>query len=110
MLTVAVRNKYVETLTAFGNLEEAVDLALQRYTIEQITSKRAELMQLDADFQAKYGMDYESFSQRIATDEAFVNEIEANVNRLWEIDLAEWEFCHKGIDDWTRKLQAILLT
>lgn len=109
MMTVAVRNKYVEALSTFGNLEEVVDLALQRYTIEQVTTKRAELIRQDADFQAKYGMDYESFSQRIATDEAFVDEIEANVNRLWEMDLAEWEFCNKGIEDWTRKLQAILI-
>ncbi len=110
MMTVAIQNKYVEMLSTFGNLEEAVDLALQRYTIEQVTAKRLKLLQRDAGFQTKYGMDYESFSQRIATDEAFVQKIEGTVNRLWEIDLAEWEFCHKGIGDWTRKLQSILLT
>ena len=61
---------------------------------------RLKLQQRDTDFQAKYGMDYESFSRRTATDEAYVLEIEDTVNRLWEIDLAEWEFCHKGIEDW----------
>ncbi len=45
MVTIAVQDKYAEILTAFGNLQESVDTALQRYTIEQITSKVNELRQ-----------------------------------------------------------------
>jgi hypothetical protein len=55
-------------------------------------------------------MDYLAFSQRIAEDEKFVNQIEATLDKMWEIDLADWEFCYKGIEDWTKKLQNILLT
>jgi hypothetical protein len=36
MVTVAIKDKYVEALTVFGDLQAAIDLALQRYTIEQI--------------------------------------------------------------------------
>lgn len=110
MTTIAVRDKYVETLKAFGNLEDAVNLALQRYTIEQITAKMADLRHRDAAYQAKYGMSYPVFSQRAGSDETFVNTIESTISKTWEIDLADWEFCYQGVQDWTRKLQAILLT
>lgn len=109
MITVAIQDKYVETLTAFGDLQQAIDMALQRYAIEQITAKVTELRQRDAGYQTQYGMDYPTFNQRIAQDDTFVNQVEANVSKTWEIDLADWEFCHKGIADWTQKLQTILL-
>ena len=109
MATVSIKDEYVEVLTAFGDLQAAIDLALQRYTIEQITTKVAELRQKDAAYRAKYSLDYPTFVQRIAKDEAFVNQVEAKVNKMWEVDLADWEFCYEGIKDWTQKLQIILL-
>lgn len=110
MTTVAIDDKYAEVLTALGDLQRAIDLALQRYAIEQITAKIAELRQRDAEYQAKYGLDYPAFAERIAADETFVNQVEAKVGKMWEIDLADWEFCYKGSEDWIQKLQTILLT
>jgi len=110
MMTIPVNEKYIEVLTVFGDLQEAIDSAVQRYTIEQITGKIRELRQRDAQYQAEYGMDYPTFAQRIAEDDTFVNEIETNISKLWENDLADWEFCYKGIQDWTHTLQTILLT
>lgn len=109
MVTVPIKDEYAEILAALGDLQTAIDLALQRYTLEQITTKIAELRKRDAQYRAQYGLDYTTFAQRIATDETFVRDIETRVNKLWEIDLADWEFCSKGIEDWTHKLQAILL-
>ncbi len=108
MVTVPIKDEYVEVLTVFGNLEAAIDLALQRYTIEQITAKIAELRQRDAAYQIKYKLDYPTFAERTAKDERFIQQIETN-NKMWEADLADWEFCHKGIEDWSHKLQSILL-
>lgn len=105
MDTVIIKNKYAEVLSAFvDDLQSAVDLALQRYSIDLITSKLTELQEKDVVFQDKYGCDYPTFIRRIAEDEEFVISIEGNVSKLWEIDLADWEFCHKGIEDWTIKL------
>lgn len=109
MTTVAIREKYVEALTPFGNLEQAIDLALQRYTIEQITTKLAELRRRDKVYQDKFGMEYPSFVSRIAEDESFVADIERGITKTWELDLADWEFCYEGGKDWTRRLQNILL-
>ena len=110
MITVTIPDKYTKALSALGDVQTAVDLALQRYTIEQITAKIAELRQRAQGYEAKYRVDYSTFSQRMARDEAFVHEIETMVNPLWEIDLADWEFCVKGIEDWTHTLQSLLLT
>ncbi len=39
MMTITVPDKYVETLRTLGDVDTAVNLAVQRYTIEQITTK-----------------------------------------------------------------------
>ncbi|MEZ2231420.1 hypothetical protein [Microcoleus sp.] len=41
MVTVSIKDEYVEVLSALGDLQAAMDLAIQRYTIEQITGKVA---------------------------------------------------------------------
>ena len=106
---VAIQDKYLETLTVLGDVQSAVDLALQRYTIEQVTAKLADLRQREAGYQAKYGMDYPTFVQRLATDADFVHQVESRLSKVWEVDLADWEFCYKGIQDWTQRLQQLLL-
>jgi hypothetical protein len=109
MTTISIKDEYAEILTSLGDLQAAIDLALQRYTIEQIANKITELKQTDMAYQTKYGLDYPTFAQRVAKDEAYVQKIETELTKLWEIDLAEWEFCHQGIEDWKRKLETILL-
>jgi hypothetical protein len=110
MVNVAIHEKYVQTLETFGNLPETIEKAIQCYTVEKITEKITEFQQKVKQYQAKYGMDYPSFEQRIARDEQFVEHIENHINSAWEVDFADWEFCYKGIQDWTRKLNTILLT
>ena len=109
MVTVAIQDKYVETLNALGGVQAALDLALQRFAIEQITGKLAELKQREAAYRARYGLDYPTFAQRVATDEDFVLQVETRLSKTWEVDLADWEFCYKGIQDWTQRLQTLLL-
>jgi hypothetical protein len=110
MLTVPIKNRQAEILTALGGIQQAIDLALQRYIIEQVTIKIAELYQKEVMYQTKYGMDYLTFTKRITEDEELINQIEAKVDKMWEIDLADWEFCYQGREDWIQKLQTILLT
>ena len=109
MTTIFVQDKYAEILATFGDLEESVNLALQRYMIEQISNRIAELRRRTAEYETRYGLEYPAFAQRIAEDEAFVHYVESNINKTWEADLADWEFCHKGIEDWKKKLENILL-
>ncbi len=109
MTTVTVHNKFTEVLASFGDLQESVNVAVQRYTIEQVANKITELRRKDEEFQKKYGMDYSAFARRTGEDVGFVKNLEAGISKTWEMDLADWEFCHKGVEDWTKKLQDILL-
>ncbi|MBX3036232.1 MAG: hypothetical protein KF758_04895 [Anaerolineales bacterium] len=109
MTNVTVSDKFTEILASFGDLQESVNAAVQRYTIDQITTKINELKNKDSEFQKKYGVDYSTFVQSTSEDENFVNKVESTISKTWETDLAEWEFCYRGIEDWTKKLQDILL-
>ena len=109
MIDIAVQDKYVETLSLMGDLDTAVNSALQRYTIEQITTKISTLRHREKEYQRKYEMDYVEFAERTAIDEQFVAHVEREINKTWEIDLADWEFCHQGIEEWTQTLQTILM-
>ncbi len=110
MTTVVLKDEWVDILSAFGDIQTIVNQAVQKYTIDQIFGKITLLRQKDAVYQKKYGLDYQSFSQKTAVDEDFVTQLESEIEKMWEGDLADWEFCHKGIEDWTQKLQTILLT
>ena len=109
MTTVTVHNKFTEILASFGDVQESVNTAVQRYTIEQITNKVTELRRKDEEYQKKYGLECSAFAKRTSEAEEFIKTVEANISKTWEADLADWEFCHKGAEDWTKKLQDILL-
>lgn len=51
MTTVTVHNKFTEILASFGDVQESVNTAVQRYAIEQITNKITELRRKDEEFQ-----------------------------------------------------------
>ena len=110
MVTVSIKDEYIEVLSALGDLQESMDLALKQYTLNKIAVKIAELRHRDIKYQEKYQLDYSRFCQKIYEDEEFLQQIENSVDKTWEIDLADWEFCHKGVEDWIEKLQTILLT
>lgn len=110
MTTVPVKDEYLEVLTALGDLEAGVDLALHRFVHEQVATRIAESRKTDSLYQARYDLDYPTFARRVGQDEAFVRQLEAQGHRMWEADLADWEFAYKGIGDWTRTLQRISLT
>ena len=109
MTIVTVSDKFTEILASFGDLQESVNAALQRYTIDQITTKINGLRQKDEEYQKKYGVEYFAFAKGTGENEEFVKNVETNISKTWETDLADWELCHKGVEDWAKKLQDILL-
>jgi hypothetical protein len=109
MFTVMVSDKYAETLRALGDVQSAIDVAIQRYTIEQITARIHEMRRREAAYQEKYDLDYQSFVERSREDDDFAAQLEAQGYKTWENDLMDWGFCQQGIQDWTQRLQKILL-
>ncbi len=106
-VTVKVRKEFAEALEPFGDLQETVDAALRRYTIEKIGDKIASLRVEDKRWQEKFGYDYESFIEKTSNDPEFV-ELLHREHPTWELDLMEWKFCHEGVKDWSRELEQIL--
>ena len=104
MSSVMVKDKYIQALNALGDVQSGVDTALELYTTEQIKSKINELRRREERYEAKYGMEYSIFAKRASLDESFIQQVEANISKTWELDIADWEFCHKGIQDWTHHL------
>lgn len=109
MQSISIKDEYAEVFSTLGDLQSTIDTALQRHAIEKITQKINELRQQDDGYAAKYGMGYADFSARVSTDIEFLNYVERAIEKTWEVDLANWEFCHRGIEDWMQKLQTILL-
>jgi len=105
---VTLDDRYVKALAPLGDLRASVDEAVHRYTVERITSVISGLQAKDAQWREKYGCDYETFVARSARDKRFIKQVE-NICKTWEEDLAEWEFCHEGIQDWYQHLQETLL-
>jgi hypothetical protein len=109
MITVSINEEYAKILSDFGNLQSEINLAIKRYSIEIIANKIIELQSKNQHYQSKYKTDFVTFFDKIKLDETFISEIENQIDKRWEIDLADWEFSYKGVQDWTEKLQAILL-
>ncbi len=109
MQSISIKDEYAEILSTLGDLQATIDAALQRYAIEKITQKINEFRQQDEGYITKYGMGYADFSTKASIDSEFVTHVEQSIEKTWEIDLAHWEFCHRGIEDWMEKLQTILL-
>ncbi|MCI5151421.1 MAG: hypothetical protein D3916_18935 [Candidatus Electrothrix sp. MAN1_4] len=108
--SITIKNSYADILSSFNDdLQSAVDAALQRYLIDEIAGKINELRKKEQVFRKKYDCDYKTFALRTAEDEEYIDTVEKTISKLWENDLADWEFCQKGIKDWTRTLQNILL-
>ena len=78
-------------------------------SMEKMKSTFTNMGMKEEELEKKYGLEFSAFVKRTSEDEEFVKTVEANTSKTWEADLADWEFCHKGIEDWTKKLQDILL-
>lgn len=105
-MVVTIEDKFVSALEALGDLQEATNIALRRYAVEMIGDKIASLQAKDKEWEEKYGYDYDSFVERISNDLEFVTRLHRE-HPTWEADLIDWEFCHKGMKDWTQELEKI---
>lgn len=109
MTTITIDDRYANTLNEFTDVQSAVNIAIKRYIINMISDKISELSTAKKRYIDKYGMDFQSFQDKVSTDEDFIDLLENQKQiKTWETDLMEWEFNIKGIEDWKQKLQNIL--
>ena len=107
---VSIDQRLLDPLKDLMDVPEAVHKALKYYLVNQITNKISSLAQTDNHFKEKYGMGFADFSCKLQQEEGFVDYLENSLQQKnWEDDYIEWEFCHKGIEDWSNKLKHILM-
>jgi len=109
MKTIEIEDKHAELLNEIGDLDSNVRAAIQRYLMEQIGNKVLYFSEQNKRFAEKYGMSYIEFSEKVASDENYIIELEQKHQiMMWEADLMDWEFSIKSIEDWKQKLENIL--
>jgi hypothetical protein len=109
MTTFAIDQKYIDVLSALGNVNDRLEEAVRRYTIEQIASEITRYRQEVAQFEATYGMTYDVFCDKIAAEKGFARTIEKE-RPMWEADLNAWEFYAEGLKTWLGRLERISKT
>ncbi len=111
MEKIRLNDQYSEIFRAFSmEPKRAVERAIQHYAVTLISEKIDELKRRDQDFREKYECDFKEFATQTAKNEAYLEKLEEAGHWMWESDLAEWEFCRKGMDDWTQRLTHILMS
>jgi hypothetical protein len=64
------------------------------------------LQQAIAGYEQKYSMSYSEFEQRVATDEAFIQQVET-IDHLWERDSNIWLYTIEELKVWRTRLANI---
>ncbi len=106
MLNVQVKDTYAVILEP---LQASVDEALRRYALEKVQARLLEFERRTQTWEEKYGCSYDLFAYRTATDEVYVDSLDANPNtQQWEGDLITWEFDTEELRKWRRYLQTLL--
>jgi hypothetical protein len=106
MTTIAIDQKYIDVLTSFGDANEMIEEVVRRYTLKRIRERISFLQSEIAAFEAKYGLPYEGFLERIGTDEAFSAHIH-KMHPTWVLDLNRWEFDVYDLPLWLGRLKSI---
>lgn len=107
MVTVQIKDVYAQVLEP---LDQSVEEAVQRLAIERATQQIAHLRQKASLWEEKYQCSYDLFAYRTATDETFLDELNADPSRQeWEADLFSWEFYAAELEEWEKRLLNILM-
>lgn len=104
---VPVQQSMNEILQVLGNPEVVAVSALRRYLVDICWQRIEQAEQYIAHYEQKYNSTYESFSQRISTDEAFLKATH-HKQPTWEADAIEWEYRLEELQAWRKRLEKIL--
>lgn len=73
MAALAVREKYLATLKSLGDVEQQVDTAVEEYVTRRIIERIKLARVRVSEYEARYGMAYPAFAERVQRDEQFYN-------------------------------------
>ena len=101
MTTFAVDSRCAKYLRMLGDEQQVARQAVQDYILRKAVEKIARLTVEQAELEAKYGMNLDTFRQRVTTDEQHLK----GLNRkqpLWEEDVAHWIYLSEELEEWRR--------
>ena len=105
-MILQIKEIYVEVYEA---LQEDIDEVLREHALKQVEQRLAAAQQRVKRWEAKYGCDYHTFARRTATEEAYVQQLNANSDsQMWEGDLMEWEVDAEVLAEWQSHYQKLL--
>jgi hypothetical protein len=107
-LTIPVQESLAELLYPLGDLETVTAAALRRYALDYCLERIERAERQIARYEEMHGYDYESFNQRICTDQAFLDEVN-RIHPTWEADAAEWIYRIQEAQEWRERSRMILL-
>jgi hypothetical protein len=108
METVALAERYLNTLQVFGQVDEQVNRAVEQYLIDRIIERIRLARSRIAGYEDAYdGQDYAVFSRRVQLDEKYHEQV-SQANPLWEQDTLEWMYWAEELETWTQRLNDIL--
>jgi hypothetical protein len=108
MATVALAERYLDTLQAFGEVDILVNQAVEKYLIDRIVRRIKKARSQVANYERIYdNQTYATFSQKVQLDEDYYNQVRQD-NPLWEQDMLVWEYWDQEAHEWTERLNNIL--
>ena len=106
-LNLELDDGLVEVLHSLGNPEEIAQFALKRYSINEILKRTEELKKEITEWEMRYNMSCDQFQAKIVDDEQFLDSLNQQ-HPMWEADFMYWESQQRELDQWMKRLEAIL--
>jgi hypothetical protein len=106
-MTIPIQSSLWDLLQSLGEPSAVVPAALRQYMVDRYLQRIEAAEGKIAVYAKRYGTDYETFSQRIALDQVYLD----NLNRqhpLWEVDAIEWAHRMEEVGVWRERLNTAL--
>src|SRR4030065_992317 len=107
MSVLNITDKEIGWLKLFGDPAQLAKDAVYFFVKNKIEAKMEEYQKKCLFFEKKYESTFHVFGEKVECDESYVKAINA-IHPLWEKDMIQWEFYHKELEEWTKKLRDIL--
>jgi len=97
----------LELLKTFGEPTVIVRAALRQYAVDRCLQRIELAEEKIAFYEERYRMDYETFSQRVTTDQSYLDTLNQE-HPLWEADAIEWAHRLEEVEAWRERLRRTL--
>lgn len=101
---ISIPNQLMVVLNELGEVESEVTEALEHYITTKLIDHIRKARKKVNEFQQAFGLDYDTFNEKIQSDEDFYQEM-SRKNPLWEQDWIEWKYYNEEKIKWIKVLE-----